>query len=149
MPLTTKGSKIKSALQKEYGAKRGESILYAGKNKGTFTGIDQDTPISSTIPNVSQMSSTGKTSFDAKTVDRIKRHKSWDRARPALTKWRDEIVKEFSGEKSKTSSGYDARQFSTGNKKRSMLGKLWGAKQRGMSARDAIADCAKDCSCEH
>ena len=40
MPLTSKGETIKSALQEEYGKERGEKILYAGKNKGTFTGID-------------------------------------------------------------------------------------------------------------
>lgn len=40
MPLTAKGEKIKSALTKEYGEKKGEGVLYAGKNKGTFTGID-------------------------------------------------------------------------------------------------------------
>jgi hypothetical protein len=40
MPLTAKGEEIKSALQKEYGEKKGEQVLYAGKNKGTFTGID-------------------------------------------------------------------------------------------------------------
>jgi hypothetical protein len=40
MPLTEKGQEIKSALTKEYGEKKGEQVLYAGKNKGTFTGID-------------------------------------------------------------------------------------------------------------
>ena len=40
MPLTSKGEEIKSALTKEYGEKKGEQVLYAGKNKGTFTGID-------------------------------------------------------------------------------------------------------------
>ncbi len=40
MPLTKKGEEIKSALTKEYGAKKGEQVLYAGKNAGTFTGID-------------------------------------------------------------------------------------------------------------
>lgn len=40
MPLTAKGEEIKSALVKEYGEKKGESVLYAGKNAGTFTGID-------------------------------------------------------------------------------------------------------------
>src|SRR5208282_6331526 len=34
------GRTIEAALQKEYGEKKGESILYAGKNKGTFSGID-------------------------------------------------------------------------------------------------------------
>jgi hypothetical protein len=42
MPLTSKGEEIKKALTKEYGAKKGEQVLYAGKNKGTFTGIDAD-----------------------------------------------------------------------------------------------------------
>jgi hypothetical protein len=41
MPLTDKGTAIKSALTKEYGEKKGEQVLYAGKNKGTFTGIDR------------------------------------------------------------------------------------------------------------
>ena len=41
MPLTGKGEKIKAALQQEYGKERGERILYAGKNAGTFTGIDR------------------------------------------------------------------------------------------------------------
>jgi len=40
MPLTAKGEIILRALQQRYGAKKGESILYAGKNAGTFTGID-------------------------------------------------------------------------------------------------------------
>jgi hypothetical protein len=40
MPLTAKGMEIKKALTGEYGAEKGEQILYAGKNKGTFTGID-------------------------------------------------------------------------------------------------------------
>ncbi len=43
MPLTAKGEEIKSALEKEYGAEKGEQVLYAGKNKGTFTGIDSAT----------------------------------------------------------------------------------------------------------
>ena len=42
MPLTAKGEKIKANLVKEYGEKVGERVLYAGKNKGTFTGIDAD-----------------------------------------------------------------------------------------------------------
>ena len=39
MPLTEKGQEIEKALQQEYGKEKGESILYAGGNKGTFTGI--------------------------------------------------------------------------------------------------------------
>ena len=41
MPLTAKGEEIKAALTEEYGEKKGEQVLYAGKNKGTFTGIDE------------------------------------------------------------------------------------------------------------
>ena len=41
MPLTAKGRKIKRALTRRYGKTKGTSILYAGKNKGTFTGIDK------------------------------------------------------------------------------------------------------------
>jgi hypothetical protein len=40
MPLTSKGEEILSNLEKEYGAEKGKEVLYAGKNKGTFTGID-------------------------------------------------------------------------------------------------------------
>ena len=39
MPLTSKGEKIKAALENEYGKEKGERVLYAGANKGTFTGI--------------------------------------------------------------------------------------------------------------
>lgn len=40
MPLTAKGEKILHNLEKEYGKEKGKQVLYAGKNKGTFTGID-------------------------------------------------------------------------------------------------------------
>jgi len=39
MPLTKKGSKIMSAMQSEYGDKKGESVFYASANKGTITGV--------------------------------------------------------------------------------------------------------------
>jgi hypothetical protein len=43
MPLTAKGNEIKAALTKEYGSEaKAKQVLYAGKNKGTFTGIDSD-----------------------------------------------------------------------------------------------------------
>jgi len=41
MPLTTKGKKIKKALGKEYGAKKGESIFYAMRNAGKITGVER------------------------------------------------------------------------------------------------------------
>ena len=41
MPLNKKGKKIKSAMKKEYGGKKGEQVFYASKNKGTIKGIDK------------------------------------------------------------------------------------------------------------
>lgn len=42
MPLTAKGQKIKSAMTKEYGAKKGEQVFYASRNKGIITGVDPE-----------------------------------------------------------------------------------------------------------
>ena len=39
MPLTKKGMKIKSAMMKEYGEKKGKQVFYASENKGTIKGI--------------------------------------------------------------------------------------------------------------
>lgn len=33
MPLTSKGKKIKKAMEKQYGTKKGASVFYAMKNK--------------------------------------------------------------------------------------------------------------------
>jgi len=38
MPLTKKGKKIKSAMAKTYGPKKGEDVFYASQNKGTIKG---------------------------------------------------------------------------------------------------------------
>lgn len=40
MPLTDKGKKIKRAMQKEYGSKKGESVFYASINSGKITGVE-------------------------------------------------------------------------------------------------------------
>ena len=40
MPLTSKGEKILSNMQSEYGQEKGESVLYASKQAGTITGIE-------------------------------------------------------------------------------------------------------------
>jgi len=40
MPLTEKGKKIKAAMIKQYGAKKGEQVFYASQQKGTITGTD-------------------------------------------------------------------------------------------------------------
>ena len=39
MPLTKKGKKIKSAMVKEYGPKKGEQVFYATENTGKIKGI--------------------------------------------------------------------------------------------------------------
>lgn len=39
MPVTKKGAKIKAAMKKEYGSKKGEQIFYASANKGTIKGV--------------------------------------------------------------------------------------------------------------
>jgi hypothetical protein len=39
MPLTKKGSKVKKAMEKEYGEKKGEKIFYATENKGKIKGL--------------------------------------------------------------------------------------------------------------
>lgn len=41
MPLTEKGRKIMASMKKEYGGKKGESVFYASRNKGTISGVDR------------------------------------------------------------------------------------------------------------
>lgn len=38
MPLSKKGAKIKAAMVKTYGKKKGTSVFYASQNKGTISG---------------------------------------------------------------------------------------------------------------
>jgi hypothetical protein len=38
MPLTSKGAKIKKAMQKQYGKKKGTQVFYASQQKGTIKG---------------------------------------------------------------------------------------------------------------
>ena len=39
MPLNKKGEKIKAAMIKEYGKKKGEEVFYASENAGKIKGI--------------------------------------------------------------------------------------------------------------
>jgi hypothetical protein len=41
MPLTKKGKKIMSNMDKEYGPKKGESVFYASRNAGKISGVDK------------------------------------------------------------------------------------------------------------
>lgn len=38
MPLTAKGKKIKKAMEKNYGKKKGKQVFYASQNKGIIKG---------------------------------------------------------------------------------------------------------------
>lgn len=40
MPLTKKGKEIMSAMDKEYGDKKGEQVFYASKNAGKIKGVE-------------------------------------------------------------------------------------------------------------
>jgi hypothetical protein len=39
MPLTKKGNKIRSAMRKQYGKKKGDRVFYASENKGSIKGV--------------------------------------------------------------------------------------------------------------
>jgi hypothetical protein len=39
MPLNAKGKKIKAAMAKQYGAKKGARVFYASENAGTISGV--------------------------------------------------------------------------------------------------------------
>jgi len=41
MPLTKKGKKIMSAMKKQYGSKKGESVFYASRQKGRIKGVER------------------------------------------------------------------------------------------------------------
>lgn len=59
MPLTAKGEEIKSNMVKQYGAKKGEAVFYASKNKGTISGIDRaDCPIRNYFDRINRGDST-------------------------------------------------------------------------------------------
>lgn len=45
MPLNKKGKKVKKAMEKTYGKKKGEKVFYASENKGKIKGVTKDTPV--------------------------------------------------------------------------------------------------------
>lgn len=58
MPLTSKGEKIKGAMEREYGKEKGEQVFYASRNKGTISGVDSD-PITGYMDSVRRGDSEG------------------------------------------------------------------------------------------
>lgn len=49
MPLTAKGKKIMKSMKKSYGAKKGESVFYAAKNKGTIDDVEMEKSYKNTV----------------------------------------------------------------------------------------------------
>ena len=41
MALNEKGKKIMKSMKKQYGEKRGKTVFYASKNKGTIKGVEK------------------------------------------------------------------------------------------------------------
>lgn len=41
MPLTARGAKIKAAMRKNYGAKKGDEVFYAWQQKRKPKGVEQ------------------------------------------------------------------------------------------------------------
>jgi len=41
MPMTEKGKKIKTAMMKKYGKKKGEGVYHASAKKGTIKGVEK------------------------------------------------------------------------------------------------------------
>ncbi len=41
MPLTPKGKKIKSAMTKQYGEKKGERVFYGAAQSGKISGVEK------------------------------------------------------------------------------------------------------------
>lgn len=41
MPMTEKGQKIKTAMMKKYGKKKGEGVYHASAKKGTIKGVEK------------------------------------------------------------------------------------------------------------
>ena len=41
MSLSAKGKKIKKAMLKQYGKKKGKKVFYASANKGTITDVEK------------------------------------------------------------------------------------------------------------
>jgi hypothetical protein len=52
MPLNAKGEKIKAAMKKQYGEKKGEEVFYASENKGTIKGVTRERAVKNAKKNL-------------------------------------------------------------------------------------------------
>lgn len=86
MPLTPKGTKIKSAMQEHYGSEKGERVFYASKNAGKIKGVDTKTRIthSRAVPGLGRTTVT-HTNDTTNTVDSWFRDGNGDKGGPLVT----------------------------------------------------------------
>jgi hypothetical protein len=124
MPLTAKGREILAAMKKNYGSEKGEQVFYASKNAGKISSVDEQ---ATSVP-----LSPASGASSAPMLDRL-RHtvRSNDRFKRGLKTWKDEVI----GAKRGISASYDSEECNIGRR-------LFDAKLKGMSACDAIKDCA-------
>lgn len=113
MPLTSKGREIMASMRKQYSSeKKAKSVFYASKNAGRITGVDQEMKNGAEIWTGKKEGSAG--------YDSVRRSKVWDRIRPALKAWRDQMESGATMPSSGTSgtppslSGLDKRHFTLG-----------------------------------
>lgn len=60
MPLTAKGEKIMTNMQREYGAEQGKRVFYASRNSGRITGVDPESRRTRLAGALSTMRSAGR-----------------------------------------------------------------------------------------
>lgn len=61
MPLTAKGEKIMTNMQREYGADKGKQVFYASRNSGRISGVDPQSRRTRLAGALSKMRSAGRT----------------------------------------------------------------------------------------
>lgn len=54
MPLSEKGNEIEKAMEKTYGATKGEQVFYASKNAGKITGVDSPKGVCSNFEEIAR-----------------------------------------------------------------------------------------------
>jgi hypothetical protein len=62
MPLTSKGSKIMKNMKKQYGEKKGESVFYGARNKGTIKGVEPPSRQRASAPKPAKKAKSKRTS---------------------------------------------------------------------------------------
>jgi hypothetical protein len=92
VPLTEKGEKIKSAMQKQYGGKKGEQVFYASKNAGKITGVD-DAQHMGFSPGLAEPVKKLVSECDALTnrIDAFERRKSMRKVEPVKPRTKDNM----------------------------------------------------------